>query len=53
VELHDEAGRIPVRSHPLLSWNKRPGIAVLPFRDLGEDPQQKYFGMGPDRPGVS
>ena len=46
VELHDEAGRIPVRSQPHLSWNKRPGIAVLPFRNLGEDPEQKYFGEG-------
>jgi TolB-like protein/class 3 adenylate cyclase/Tfp pilus assembly protein PilF len=46
VELHDEAGRIPVRSQPHLSWGKRPGIAVLPFRNLGEDPEQKYFGEG-------
>src|SRR5688572_2316323 len=46
VELHDEAGRMPVRSQPHLSWGKRPGIAVLPFRNLGEDPQQKYFGEG-------
>jgi adenylate cyclase len=46
VELHNEAGRIPVRYQPHLSWNKRPGIAVLPFRNLGEDPEQKYFGEG-------
>ena len=46
VELHGEPGRIPVRYQPHLSWNKRPGIAVLPFRNLGEDPEQKYFGEG-------
>jgi TolB-like protein/Tfp pilus assembly protein PilF len=46
VELHENGARIPVRSQPHLSWGKRPGIAVLPFRNLGEDPEQKYFGEG-------
>jgi TolB-like protein/class 3 adenylate cyclase/Tfp pilus assembly protein PilF len=41
-----EEGRIPVRAHPHLLWGKRPRIAVLPFRNLGEDPEQKYFGEG-------
>ena len=46
VELHESGVRIPVRSQPHLSWGKRPGIAVLPFRNLGEDPEQRYFGEG-------
>jgi TolB-like protein/class 3 adenylate cyclase/Tfp pilus assembly protein PilF len=36
----------PARAQPHLSWGKRPRIAVLPFRNLGEDPEQKYFGEG-------
>ena len=46
VELHEATGSIPVRYQPHLSWGKRPGIAVLPFRNIGEDPEQWYFGEG-------
>lgn len=46
VELQEGGARIPIRSQPHLSWGRRPGIAVLPFRNLGEDPEQKYFGEG-------
>lgn len=47
VELQDTAiGGIPARSQPHLSWTKRPAVAVLPFRNLGGDPEEGYFGEG-------
>lgn len=46
VEPHQSATRIPVRSQPHLTWTKRPGVAVLPFRDLSGDPDEGYFGEG-------
>ena len=46
VELTGTSSSIPPRSQPHLSWAKRPGVAVLPFRDLGSAPDQGYFGEG-------
>ena len=31
---------------PHLTWSKRPSVAVLPFRNLGGDPREDYFGEG-------
>jgi adenylate cyclase len=31
---------------PHLSWNNRPSIAVMPFKNLGGDPREEYFGEG-------
>jgi TolB-like protein/Tfp pilus assembly protein PilF len=31
---------------PHLSWNNRPSIAVMPFKNLGGDPTEEYFGEG-------
>jgi adenylate cyclase len=42
----DSPGSLPVRSQPHLSWTRRPGVAVLPFRDLGGSPGEQYFGEG-------
>ena len=33
-------------AQPDTSWGKRPAIAVLPFRTLGGDPAEAYFGEG-------
>jgi adenylate cyclase len=38
--------KIPAPRQPHLSWNKRPSIAVLPFRDLAGDTDQAYFSEG-------
>jgi TolB-like protein/class 3 adenylate cyclase len=46
VQTEIAGGRIPVRSQPNLSWTKRPAVAVLPFRNLGNDPDEGYFGEG-------
>jgi TolB-like protein/class 3 adenylate cyclase/Tfp pilus assembly protein PilF len=46
VEMSETGSRIPARSQPHLSWTKRPAIAVLPFRDLGGNPNEGYFGEG-------
>jgi TolB-like protein/class 3 adenylate cyclase/Tfp pilus assembly protein PilF len=42
----DNRGSLPARSQPHLSWTRRPGVAVLPFRDLGGSPGEQYFGEG-------
>src|SRR5690349_4667782 len=31
---------------PHLTWNNRPSIAVMPFKNLGGDPRESYFGEG-------
>jgi adenylate cyclase len=31
---------------PHLTWNNRPSIAVMPFKNLGGDPREEYFGEG-------
>lgn len=33
-------------AQPHLSWNNRPSIAVMPFKNLGGDPKEEYFGEG-------
>jgi adenylate cyclase len=33
-------------AQPHLSWNNRPSIAVMPFKNLGGDPNEEYFGEG-------
>jgi TolB-like protein/class 3 adenylate cyclase/Tfp pilus assembly protein PilF len=33
-------------AQPHLSWNNRPSIAVMPFKNLGGDPKEAYFGEG-------
>ena len=40
------AAEHPRRAAPYLVWSKRPWIAVLPFRNLGGNPQEDYFGEG-------
>lgn len=37
---------IPPEAQPSLFWTKRPAIAVLPFRTLGGDAGEVYFGEG-------
>jgi len=39
------AGGAP-RALPHLAWSNRPSVAVLPFRNLGGNPQEDYFGEG-------
>jgi TolB-like protein/class 3 adenylate cyclase/Tfp pilus assembly protein PilF len=34
------------RPRPYLAWRNRPSLAVLPFRNLGGDPRDDYFGEG-------
>jgi signal transduction histidine kinase len=46
VEASATRGTIPVRSQPHLSWTRRPAVAVLPFRNLGGNPEEGYFGDG-------
>jgi len=46
VDVQNTGGGIPVHSQPHLSWTKRPAVAVLPFRNLGGDPEEGYFGEG-------
>ena len=45
VEVQETPTEIPMRSQPHLSWTRRPAVAVLPFRNLG-DPAEVYFGEG-------
>ena len=30
----------------LLAWDRRPSVAILPFRNAGGDPDEDYFGEG-------
>jgi TolB-like protein/Tfp pilus assembly protein PilF len=46
VEPPEAAGAIPIRSQPHLSWRKRPAVAVLPFRNLGDKKEEDYFCEG-------
>ena len=46
VETSATGTTIPVRSQPHLSWTRRPAVAVLPFRNLGGNPEEGYFGDG-------
>ena len=39
----DSAGSM---TQPYLLWSSRPTLAVLPFRTLGDDDQDDYFGEG-------
>ena len=41
-----DGDRIYTRAMPSLSWSNRPWIAILPFRNLGGDPEEDYFGEG-------
>jgi len=34
------------RDQPFLAWTNRPSIAVLPFENLGGNPEEGYFGEG-------
>jgi adenylate cyclase len=40
-----ESGRINVNL-PYLQWSSRPTVAVLPFRTIGGDDEDSYFGEG-------
>ena len=42
----DEGATAPTRLQPHLTWKQRPAIAVLPFRNLGGNPEEGYFGDG-------
>lgn len=46
VEAFAPGASIPRDAQPNLSWTKRPAIAVLPFRTLGGDAGEAYFGEG-------
>jgi adenylate cyclase len=46
VERSSAGASIPARAQPHLSWTKRPAVAVLPFRNLGGNPEEGYFGDG-------
>jgi adenylate cyclase len=47
VETHSQkAVRAFAHPQPQSSWSNRPSIAVLPFRDPGGDPSERYFGEG-------
>jgi len=44
---HESGTDVPRRfAQPHLSWNNRPSIAVMPFKNLGGDPTEEYFGEG-------
>jgi adenylate cyclase len=45
IEAREARAGIPVRYQPHLSWTRRPAVAVLPFRNLGE-PGEVYFAEG-------
>jgi len=44
IETPSTGTTLPVQ--PRLSWTRRPAIAVLPFRNLGGNPEEEYFGEG-------
>ncbi len=46
IEAGDPGPAVPVHSQPHLSWTRRPGLAVLPFRNLGGKPEEGYFCEG-------
>jgi adenylate cyclase len=46
VEASASVAAVPAHSQPHLSWTRRPSLAVLPFRNIGGDPAQGYFGDG-------
>ena len=46
IDSRDPGAGIPVRSQPYLSWTRRPAVAVLPFRNLGGNREEGYFGDG-------
>jgi TolB-like protein/class 3 adenylate cyclase/Tfp pilus assembly protein PilF len=46
IEARDTRTSVPVNSQPHLSWTRRPGLAVLPFRNLGGQPEEGYFCEG-------
>lgn len=46
VEAFSPGASVPLEAQPNLSWTKRPAIAVLPFRTLGGDTGEAYFGEG-------
>ena len=46
VEATTPGAHIAASAQPNLSWDKRPSIAVLPFRTLGGGADEAYFGEG-------
>lgn len=42
----DPAKTVSTDSRLPVTWQRRPSIAILPFRNTGGDPQQDYFGEG-------
>jgi adenylate cyclase len=46
IDTPEPGTRIPVPWQPHLSWAKRPGVVVLPFRNLSRNPREEYFGEG-------
>src|SRR5262249_7038774 len=40
IDAREPGAGIPVRSQPYLSWTRRPAVAVLPFRNLGGNPEE-------------
>src|SRR2546425_105733 len=44
---HESRTGVPPRIvQPHLTWANRPSSAVLPFKNLGGDPKEEYFGEG-------
>src|SRR5438046_1181014 len=46
LEMQNSASPATQRSQPYLAWMRKPSIAVLPFRNLSNDPGEAYFGEG-------
>ena len=46
LERESGAGGARRVAQPHLRWNNRPSIAVMPFKNLGGDPKEEYFGEG-------
>jgi len=46
VRVHRVLPQRPTETKPALPLPDKPSIAILPFADLGGDPEQEYFADG-------